>query len=107
MSGRFPKGFVWGTATAAHQVEGGNWNNDWWAWEHTPGSPCQEPSGDACDHWHRWPDDVALVADLGFGAYRFSLEWSRIEPEEGEWSSAALENSPSSGSMRLHSSEKR
>ena len=51
---RFPDGFVWGTATAAHQVEGGNWNNDWWAWEHTPGSPCREPSGDACDHYHRY-----------------------------------------------------
>jgi beta-glucosidase len=89
---RFPKGFVWGTATAAHQVEGGNWNNDWWAWEHTPGSPCQEPSGDACDHWHRWPEDVAMVAGLGFGAYRFSLEWSRIEPEEGEWSRVALDH---------------
>ncbi len=46
----FPEGFRWGTATAAHQVEGGNWNNDWWAWEHTPGSACVEPSGDACDH---------------------------------------------------------
>ncbi len=89
---RFPEGFLWGTATAAHQVEGGNWNNDWWAWEHTPGSPCQEPSGDACDHWHRWREDVALVADLGFGAYRFSLEWSRIEPEEGEWSRVALDH---------------
>jgi beta-glucosidase len=89
---RFPQGFLWGTATAAHQVEGGNWNNDWWAWEHTAGSACQEPSGDACDHWHRWPEDVALVADLGFGAYRFSLEWSRIEPEEGEWSRVALDH---------------
>jgi beta-glucosidase len=89
---RFPEGFLWGTATAAHQVEGGNWNNDWWAWEHTPGTPCQEPSGDACDHWHRWREDVALVADLGFGAYRFSLEWSRIEPEEGEWSRVALDH---------------
>ena len=49
----FPDGFIWGTATAAHQVEGSNWNNDWWAWEHTPGSPCEEPSGDACDHYHR------------------------------------------------------
>jgi beta-glucosidase len=89
---RFPEGFVWGTATAAHQVEGGNWNNDWWAWEHAPGTPCQESSGDACDHWHRWPQDVALVSDLGFGAYRFSLEWSRIEPEEGEWSRVALDH---------------
>jgi beta-glucosidase len=70
----FPDGFLWGTATAAHQVEGGNWNNDWWAWEHTPGSGCAEPSGDACDHWHRWPQDLRLLADLGFGAYR--SRWS-------------------------------
>jgi beta-glucosidase len=51
-----------------------------------------ESSGDACDSWHRWPDDVAVVADLGLGAYRFSLEWSRIEPAEGEWSVAALDH---------------
>jgi beta-glucosidase len=89
---RFPEGFVWGTATSAHQVEGGNWNNDWWAWEHAPDSPCQEPSGDACDHWHRYPEDIRLCAELGFRAYRFSLEWSRIEPEEGEFSRAALEH---------------
>jgi beta-glucosidase len=89
---RFPDGFVWGTATSAHQVEGGNWNNDWWAWEHDPSSPCREPSGDACDHWHRYPADVALCAELGFGAYRFSLEWSRIEPEEGEFSRVALDH---------------
>jgi beta-glucosidase len=88
----FPEGFVWGTSTAAHQVEGGNWNNDWWAWEHTPGSPCKEPSGDACDHYHRYPEDIALLADLGFGAYRFSVEWSRIEPEDGEFSKAALDH---------------
>ena len=87
---RFPDGFVWGTATAAHQIEGGNWNNDWWAWEHTPGSGTAEPSGDACDSWNRWAEDVALVADLGLGSYRFSIEWSRIEPEEGEWSAAAI-----------------
>lgn len=88
----FPEGFLWGTATAAHQVEGGNWNNDWWAWEHAPGSPCQQVSGDACDHYWRYPDDIALLADLGFGAYRFSLEWSRIEPEEGEFSRAQLDH---------------
>jgi beta-glucosidase len=51
-----------------------------------------ESSGDACDSWHRWPDDFALLAALGFGAYRFSLEWARIEPEEGEWSRAALDH---------------
>jgi beta-glucosidase len=88
----FPEGFVWGTATAAHQIEGGNWNNDWWAWEHAAGTPCAEPSGDACDSWSRWREDAALVADLGLGSYRFSLEWSRIEPEEGEWSHAAVDN---------------
>jgi beta-glucosidase len=89
---RFPEGFVWGTATAAHQVEGNNWNNDWWAWEHAPGTPCVEPSGDACDHYHRYPDDVRLLRDLGFNAYRFSLEWSRIEPESGEFSNVALDH---------------
>jgi beta-glucosidase len=88
----FPDGFVWGTATAAHQVEGGTWNNDWWAFEHTPGSGTVEPAGDACDHLWRYPVDIAMLADLGFGAYRFSLEWSRIEPEEGEFSNAALDH---------------
>src|SRR3954449_6007785 len=88
----FPDGFVWGTATAAHQVEGGNWNNDWWAWEHAEGTPCTEVSGDACDHYHRYRDDVALLAELGFNAYRFSLEWSRIEPEDGEFSRAELDH---------------
>ena len=46
---------------------------------------------DACDHWHRWPDDLQLLAGLGFGSYRFSLEWSRIEPGEGELSRVALD----------------
>jgi beta-glucosidase len=86
----FPAGFRWGTATAAHQIEGGNWNNDWWQWEHTPGSGTTEPSGDACNSWTRWLDDVELVAELGLDNYRFSIEWSRIEPEEGEWSNAAI-----------------
>jgi beta-glucosidase len=88
----FPDGFVWGGATAAHQIEGGNWNNDWWAWEHDPASPCVEPSGDACDSWNRWDDDVALVADLGLATYRFSVEWSRVEPEDGEWSRASVDH---------------
>src|SRR5437870_4312900 len=78
-----PACFVWGTATAAHQVEGGSWHNDWWAWEHNPASPCVEPSGDACDHYHRYKEDIGLLAELAFNAYRFSLEWSRIDPEEG------------------------
>lgn len=88
----FPEGFIWGAATAAHQVEGGNWNNDWWAWEHALDTPCREPSGDACDHYHRYPQDLDLLAELGFNTYRFSLEWSRIEPEDGEFSDAALDH---------------
>jgi len=89
---RFPENFVWGTATAAHQVEGGNWNNDWWAWEHVPGGICADPSGDAVDHWHRYEQDLDLLAGFGFNTYRFSLEWSRIEPEGGLWSKAALDH---------------
>ncbi len=88
----FPDGFEWGAATAAHQIEGGNWNNDWWAWEHAEGTLCAEPSGDACDSWNRADEDVALVADLGLGTYRFSAEWSRIEPEPGEWSAASVDH---------------
>lgn len=89
---RFPDGFIWGTATAAHQIEGGNVNNDWWVFEHTEGSGCAESSGDACDSWNRWEEDLDLVVGLGLGSYRFSVEWSRIEPEEGEWSNASLDH---------------
>ncbi len=60
--------------------------------EHNPVFGCVEPSGDACDSFHRWREDIALVAGMGLGAYRFSLEWSRIEPAEGEFWSAALEH---------------
>jgi beta-glucosidase len=88
----FPDGFLWGSATAAHQVEGGNVNNDCWLLEHVPGTYFAERSGDACDHYHRYPDDIALLAGLGLRAYRFSLEWSRIEPEDGEFSRAALDH---------------
>ncbi len=92
MATNFPQGFRWGTATAAHQVEGGNWNNDWWAWEHAPNTICEEPSGDACDQLNRYDSDIALCAALGFDNYRFSIEWSRIEPESGEFSMAALDH---------------
>ena len=88
----FPPDFLWGSSTAAHQVEGGNVANDWWAWEHTPGSTAIEPSGDAIDHYHRYDADFALLASLGQGAHRFSVEWSRVEPEPGQWSTAALDH---------------
>ena len=89
---QFPKGFLWGTATAAHQVEGNNVNSDIWLMEHVPETPYVEPSGDACDHYHRYRHDIALLAELGFNSYRFSIEWARIEPEEGEFSLAILEH---------------
>lgn len=83
---------MWGSSTAAHQVEGGNTNNDWWLWEHTPGSTAAESSGDAIDHWNRFDEDFALLSALGQNAHRFSIEWSRIEPAEGEFSAAALDH---------------
>jgi beta-glucosidase len=86
----FPPGFVWGAATAAHQVEGGNVGSDSWALEHARPSLFREPSGDAVDQYHRFSDDIAIVAGLGLAAYRFSIEWARIEPEEGAFSAAAL-----------------
>jgi beta-glucosidase len=92
VSPRWPDHFIWGTATSAHQVEGANYNSDWWVWEHEPSSPCREPSGDACDHYHRYREDIELLARLGFNAYRFSIEWARIEPEPGEFSRAQLEH---------------
>jgi beta-glucosidase len=88
----FPDGFIWGTAAAAHQAEGGNWNNDWWAWERDPRSPCVETSGDAIDHYNRFDDDFKLLGSYGHGAHRFSIEWSRIEPEEGQISTVALDH---------------
>lgn len=86
----FPKTFLWGTATAAHQVEGNNVNTDFWVMETTPGTIFAEPSGDACDHYHRYAEDIRLLSELGFNAYRFSIEWARIEPEDGMFSAAAI-----------------
>jgi beta-glucosidase len=79
----FPPDFLWGAATAAHQVEGDNANSDWWDWERRPDSPCVEPSGKACEHYTRYPADIALLASLGFNTYRFSVEWARVEPADG------------------------
>ena len=92
MTYTFPKDFLWGTATAAHQVEGNNINTDNWVMEHVPDSIFVEPSGDACDHYHRYPDDIAMFEALGFNAYRFSIEWARIEPENGFFSLAEIEH---------------
>ena len=88
----FPDKFLWGCATAGHQVEGNNTSSDLWLMEHLPESIFKEPSGDACDHYHLYPQDISMLADLGFNTYRFSLEWARIEPEEGFFSHAELEH---------------
>jgi beta-glucosidase len=85
---RFPAGFLWGAATAGHQIEGNNVNSDWWAREQM--MPGMELSGDAVDSYHRYREDIRLLADAGLSSYRFSLEWSRIEPVRGHFSKAEL-----------------
>ena len=86
----FPKDFIWGAATAGHQVEGNNINSDMWLLEHLKPTPFKESSGDACDHYHLYEQDIALLAKLGLKAFRFSLEWARIEPAKGEFSAAEM-----------------
>ena len=95
----FPDGFLWGAATAAHQVEGGNTNNNWSRWELSTdesGKPRihnGQRSGSACEHYTRYPKDIERLRDeLGLGSYRFSLEWSRIEPEEGHFDLDAIQH---------------
>ena len=79
----FPSDFVWGSATAAHQVEGNNRHNDWWAHENAEDTNAVEPSGIACDHYRRFAEDFRLLKSLGHNHHRLSIEWSRLEPEEG------------------------
>lgn len=93
---RLPKGFLFGAATASHQVEGGL-HNDWTEWEKPlpdGGSRIFEgaTSEVSARSWTRWPDDVAALQQLGANAYRFSIEWSRLEPQDGVWDSAAEAN---------------
>jgi beta-glucosidase len=90
MADAFPRGFLWGASTSAHQIEGNNVGSDLWAVENRPDSPMPEPSGDASDSLHRWPEDLDVVAELGLTAYRFSVEWARIEPARGRFSAAML-----------------
>ncbi|NYF12257.1 beta-glucosidase [Pseudoclavibacter sp. JAI123] len=84
----FPAGFLWGAATAPHQIEGNNVNSDWWVREQQ--MPGMELSGDACDSYHRYREDMQLLADAGLTSYRFGLEWARIEPLPGRFSKAEL-----------------
>ncbi len=80
----FPKDFIWGTATSSYQIEGA-WNEDgkgpsiWDTFSHTPGRIQNGDTGDvACDHYHRWPEDIALMKQIGLNAYQFSIAWARI-----------------------------
>src|SRR2546430_10469089 len=87
----FPKGFLWGTSSAAHQVEGDNRNNDWWEWEQKPGHIAGgDTSAIACDHYNRYREDFALLRGLNQNAHRLSIEWSRIEPSEGVFDSRQI-----------------
>jgi beta-glucosidase len=88
---RFPAGFAWGVATASHQFEGGTANNQWHAWEERGGIASGERAGLACDWWAHAEADLDRAGALGVNALRLSLEWSRIEPEEGRWDDAALD----------------
>ena len=78
---RFPENFVWGSATAGHQIEGDNIHSSNWHREQAEHYP--EPSGKACNFWNLWKEDFALLGELGHKMFRMSIEWSRIEPEEG------------------------
>lgn len=80
--------FLFGTATSSHQIEGHNTQNDWWFWEQK--KYLKYPSGSACNHWHLFLEDLDLMKALGHTAYRFSIEWSRIEPQCGVWDESAL-----------------
>ena len=86
---QFPKGFLMGAASAAHQVEGDNINSDWWYWEQQGRLP---KSGLACDHYHKFDEDFVLAEKIGLNAMRISIEWARLEPEEGRWDSSAIEH---------------
>lgn len=92
MTLNFPANFLWGAATAAHQVEGNNLNNDWWKLERLAAEHGVQPSGDALDSYHRYGEDMRLLADAGFNTYRFSIEWARIEPNPGTFSRAELDH---------------
>jgi len=85
----FPEGFYWGAATASYQVEGGIENNDWAKGARDGQLPV---CGLACDHYHRYIEDFDIAKKLGHTAHRFSIEWARIEPEEGKFDESAIEH---------------
>lgn len=88
----FKKDFMLGAATAAHQVEGNNTNSDYWVMENLEHSVFVEKSGLAVDHYNRYEEDIDLLKRAGLNAYRFSIEWARIEPVEGQWNEKEMEH---------------
>lgn len=88
MKNKFPENFLWGASTSSYQIEGNNSNSDWWKWEQL--GKTKEKSGQACDYWNRYSKDHELLEELGAGGFRLSLEWSRVEPEEGKFSCDAI-----------------
>ena len=99
---KFPKDFFWGAATSSHQVEGNN-HNDWSVWEKENAERLSQKSGGkyppenfisggACDHYNRYKEDFDIAKSLGHNAHRFSIEWSRVEPEEGKFNEKELEH---------------
>ncbi|MCD8131182.1 MAG: family 1 glycosylhydrolase [Lachnospiraceae bacterium] len=89
---KFSPEFFIGAATAAHQVEGNNIHSDCWAMEQMKYTSYTEPSLDAVDHYNRYEEDIRLLAEAGLNAYRFSIEWARIEPEEGKFDEDQIEH---------------
>ena len=89
----FPSNFLWGSTTSAYQVEGHNFNNDWWDWEQVPGHiKGNDSSREASDWWNgRYREDFERAQGLGHNTHRLSIEWSRVEPSEGEWDANALQ----------------
>ena len=88
---RFPNGFLWGTASSSYQNEGGNTNSQWARWERQGHVLTGERSGNAADWWPRAEDDFELAEQMENNALRLSIEWSRVEPVEGQWDSAAID----------------
>ncbi|MBN2601027.1 MAG: family 1 glycosylhydrolase [Candidatus Marinimicrobia bacterium] len=94
----FPKGFLWGAATSAHQVEGDCTNNDWFAWEKSydndanPRIKNSDRSGRASNHWDRYQSDLQLLKALGCNSYRFSVEWSKLLPQPGTWNQGTADH---------------
>lgn len=89
---KFPKEFLVGAATAAHQVEGNNIKSDYWAMEHMKYTSFTEPSMEAVDHYNRYEEDIKMMAEAGLNSYRFSIEWARIEPIQGTFDENEIEH---------------